>query len=173
LRFPFTSLLTPGLVGTSFAVSFPFFDRFLGDLLSESSEISLEEGSRTSDYIVKPHHSLSYLRPRVQSGSFPLLLTTFRLFFAGSPSLPPDDKSITCATTEPQRERRQKPGHSDERSSGASLTSFHPARLRLKRRSSSSSEFILAAQGSRRRSRRAERDRDQVSTEQINFVPRF
>jgi hypothetical protein len=39
-------------------------------------------------------------------------------------------------------------GHSYERSSGASLTFFHPARLRLKRRSSSSSEFISMAQSS-------------------------
>lgn len=38
--------------------------------------------------------------------------------------------------------------HSDEHSSGASLTFFHPARFRLKRRSSSSSEFILIVQGS-------------------------
>jgi hypothetical protein len=151
------SLLTLGPVGTSFAVSLTFLRWLFGDLLSGSSEISLEEGSQHQAYIFKYHHSLSYLKRRVQSGSFPLLLITFRFFFAGSSSLSPDDMSTTCATTEPQSERRRTE-HSDERSSGASLTFFHPARLRLKRRSSSSSEFISnSTQVARRRPTKSSR----------------
>lgn len=65
---------------------------FLGDLLSESSELTPEEGSRISD---KPHYSPIWR-----------LSFTFRFFIAGSLSLSPDENS-TCSTTEPQMEIRE------------------------------------------------------------------
>lgn len=109
MRFLFTSLLTLGLVGSSFAVSLPFLDGFIGELLFESSEISLKKVIERQTYIVKYHHSSSYLVPRVQSGSFPLLFITFRFFFAGHSSLSPGDLSTTCATTD-NRASEGKPG---------------------------------------------------------------
>jgi len=105
VRFPFMSLLALGVAGASFARPLPFFfDGVCCTLPSESSEMSLEEVDEHQTYIVKSHHSRSYLVPRVQSGSFPLPPVTFRLFFAGSPTLSPYDKSTTRAATEPQKE---------------------------------------------------------------------
>ena len=88
VRFLFMSLLALGLVGTSFAVSLPFLDGLFGDLLSESSEISLEEGNRISDIRSQTSPQSVLLeapRPLWQlsfaANHFPFLLRRFSVTF--------------------------------------------------------------------------------------------
>jgi len=63
----------------------------------------------------------------------------------------------------------QKRGHSDKRSSGASRTFFHPARLRLERRSPSSSYFNGTRQPASTHEIEQKGTGAKVSTTQINF----